>query len=237
MLACAIPLKTYYGDVARNQREVIARLKELPSGVRLVVLPELTLTGYLDDPSEVASFAEDVQGHTASFFSALAKRYNAWFVFSFIEQDEGNYYIAALLMNPNGEIALHQRKMKEKAPFSSGTEVQDCRTPLGNVALLLCGDLFSPEVTSRLGAGVDILIVPMARCFDGNTPDAERWEREERGVYVEQARRAAARTLVCNALDADGNHRDFGGALWIDREQGLLAESPHGTDELLLAEL
>jgi hypothetical protein len=70
------------------------------------------------------------------------------------------------------------------------------------------------------------------------SPDPERWEREERKVYLDGVRAVGATTAIVNSLEIDSDElADFGGALLVDGAGRMLAESPHGTDEALVYEL
>ncbi len=237
MLVTAIPLKTARARPDANRKELSTRLLQVPRETTLIVLPELTLTGYVDNEEEVHRLAETNDGETVKFFKEIAMQFGLWIAFSFIEQENRSYYIAGILMDEDGIIRLHHRKISEKPPYTAGTDVAVAITPFGRTALLLCGDIFLDDIGAKLGADLDLLIVPMARCFDGKSPDIERWEREERRAYVEAVRPLAENTIICNAFgDGEGN-LDFGSSLWVNREKGLMAESAHGSDNLLVGSI
>ncbi len=80
----------------------------------------------------------------------------------------------------------------------------------------------------------DLLIVPMARGFAGRSPDWQRWEREERQVYLDAVAKVGVATVIVNALEIGEEEPSFGGALVVGADGSLLAESPHGTDEILV---
>jgi predicted amidohydrolase len=81
---------------------------------------------------------------------------------------------------------------------------------------------------------LDLLVVPMARSFDKVSPDRDRWLREERQVYLEAVENAGCPTVIVNGLESNSDEASFGGAMVINAEGGLLAESPHGSDEILI---
>jgi hypothetical protein len=78
--------------------------------------------------------------------------------------------------------------------------------------------------------------MPMARSFYRKSPDFDRWIKEERKVYLDAVRAAGITTLIVNALETNTGDPSFGGALVINSEGALLAESPHGTDQILFWE-
>ncbi len=101
---------------------------------------------------------------------------------------------------------------------------------------LICGDLFSNQVIEKLTPGLDFLIMPMARSFDNKSPDRKRWKKE-RKEYIEAAKTIRTNTLIVNAFETDCEEPSFGGALIIDFAGKLIAESPHGTDHVLIWDL
>ena len=204
----------------------------------LVCLPECTLTGYLFEEPDLRQFAEPVPGPTTERMGELARHHGIFLCFGLLEAVGSRYYDAAILLDRKGRILLHHRKIEEHPPFASGTEVKTVDTELGRLSMIICGDLFNGDVVRRVDRSVDLLLVPMARSFEGKSPDSERWDKEERWGYLEGARAVGVTTAMVNSLEigAEGL-RDFGGALLVGKDGRLLAESPHGTDRPLFYEL
>jgi predicted amidohydrolase len=239
MRLCLLPLRVRYRDPQRNFRHLEERLSELArSKLDLVCLPECALTGYLYDESDLKKFAEPIPGPTTERMGELARNYKIFLCFGLLEAESDNFFNSAVLLDRRGRILLHHRKICEHPPFTNGTTVQTVETELGRLAVLICGDLFDEEATSQLDHSVDLLLVPMARGFDGRSPDPERWEREERKVYLDGVRAVGVTTAIVNSLEIDADELpDFGGALLVDGAGRMLAESPHGTDKALVYEL
>jgi predicted amidohydrolase len=146
--------------------------------------------------------------------------------------------IRAVLLDRQWNIVLRHRKIEEHPPFALGTTAHSVESELGRLSVVICGDLFNDEVVGQIARSSDLLIVPIARSFEGKAPDPERWEREERQVYLDGVGAVGVTTAIVNSLeiDADGLP-DFGGALLVDGAGRVLTESPHGTDEALVYEL
>ena len=238
MRLCLIPLKTTPRDVTANLAELERRLREV-SRYRpdLVCLPECALTGYLYEDADVQRFAEPIPGPTTERMSALAREYKIFLCFGLLEVSDKNFFNSAVLLDRHGKILLHHRKICEYPPFTTGTTVQSIETELGRLSVLICGDLFDEDATNQLDRSVDLLLVPMARGFDGRSPDTERWLREERQVYLDGVKAVGITTAIVNALEVAGEDPSFGGALIVDKDGRVLAESPHGTDEALVYEV
>jgi predicted amidohydrolase len=234
-----LPLRVRYRDPERNFRHLEDRLRDLTSlKLDLVCLPECAFTGYLYDESDLKRFAEPIPGPTTERMAKLARNYKIFLCFGLPEAESENFFNSAVLLDRQGRILLHHRKICEHPPFTTGTTVQTVETELGRLSVLICGDLFDEDATSQLDRSVDLLLVPMARGFDGRSPDRERWEREERQVYLDGVRAVGVTTAIVNSLEIDANGLpDFGGALLVDGAGRVLTESPHGTDEALVYEL
>jgi len=238
MRLCLIPLKIRPAETAANLSAVRARVREVArSRPDLVCLPECTLTGYLYEDADVRRLAEPIPGPATERMGALARKYKIFLCFGLLEVAGTNFFNSAVLLDRQGRILLHHRKICEHPPFTNGTTVQTVKTELGRLSVLICGDLFDEDATSQLDDSVDLLLVPMARSFDGRSPDLERWLREERQVYLDGVKAVGVTTAIVNAFEVAAEGASFGGALIVDKNGRLLAESPHGTDEALIYDL
>ncbi len=237
MRLALIPLRTLPRQWEANFKEVQRRLEEaLRHHPHLVCFPECTLTGYLYEEQDVQRFAEPIPGPTTERMAVLARRSGVSLAFGMLEATPAGVYDSALLVDANGHILLHHRKIEEQPPFQCGRAVSSARTPFGHLALLICGDLFNPEVIAQLPSNLDLLLVPMARSFDGRSPDPQRWLGEERAAYLQAAQASGVTTALVNALEVEGEERSFGGALVVGPQGEVLAEAPHGSDSLLVWE-
>lgn len=234
MRVALIPLRTFPANPAANRREVAARLTQIASRrPDLVCLPECTLTGYLYRQKDLERFAEPVPGVSTAWFGELAKEFSLYLCAGLLERTPLGYYSSALLFDPQGRILVQYRKIEEKPPFLRGDAFSSASTPYGRLGILLCGDLFQAQVRQMARGAADYLLVPLARSFDGRSPDAARWEREERQTYLDAVREVGIATFLVNALEVKGREPAFGGALIVNANGYLLAESPHGTDYIL----
>jgi predicted amidohydrolase len=239
MRVCLVPLRIEVRNPSANLRHFRQRLTEIvPHQPDMICLPECAFTGYLYEEQDLESFAEPIPGDTTDVLSRLAKANRCYICFGMLEKAEEGIYSSAVLFDKSGEIVLVHRKINEKPPFASGCNVQAIKTEFGNLSVLLCGDLFSDDVKVKLPEQVEWLILPMARSFDGKSPDLERWLREERQAYVDEVRKVGITTLIVNSLeDPLLPDASFGGAMIISRDGKVLAESTHGTDEALIFDL
>lgn len=235
MRACLIPLAAEPRNPAANLERLLQRLdKVAPLQPDLICLPECSLTGYIYSEADFAQFAESIPGPTTERLGRLAREHRAHFCLGMVEHTESGAYNSAVLLDRTGRIILRHRKIREKPPFIVGDTVDSVDTDLGRLGILICGDLFDPVTVQKLNAAPDWLIVPMARGFDGRSPDIGRWDTKERRAYLDAVSAAGVPALIVNALGISGDDPSFGGALVVSGDGVLLAESTHGTDDALV---
>jgi len=239
MRVCLIPLKIEVRNPSANFHHFAQRLAEVAQHQPdLICLPECTFTGYLYTEQDFEKFAEPIPGQTTDLVSGLAKANHCYICFGMLETAKGNVYNSAVLIDRLGRIVLVHRKISEQPPFATGDDVQVAKTEFGRLAVLLCGDLFEEKTKAMLNQRADILILPLARSFDGKSPDLERWLKEERQAYAEEVGKVEMTGLIVNLLEASSEpEASFGGAMIINPNGEILAEVMHGTDDVLIFDL
>lgn len=147
------------GDKAENIKKIEREVtKAKQQGAELVIFPELSLTGYTMR-DQIYELAETIPGHSTTVLEKLAKKTGTYIVFGMPELSEktqATIYNAAVLVGPNGFIGKY-RKMylpthsvfEEKRYFRPGYQTAVFETELGKIGLIICYDIFFPEV-SRL---------------------------------------------------------------------------------------
>ncbi len=147
------------GNKAENIRKMentVTKAKQ--QGSELVIFPELSLTGYtLRD--QIYEMAETIPGDSTTILEKLAEKAETYIVFGMPELSEktqATIYNTAVLVGPEGFIGKY-RKMylpthsvfEERRYFRPGYQVGVFETELGKIGLIICYDIFFPEV-SRL---------------------------------------------------------------------------------------
>jgi predicted amidohydrolase len=145
------------GDKEENIRKIkesVAKAKK--QGARLVIFPELALTGYVVR-DQIYELAETVPGPATKTVETIAKKNNAYVIFGMPELSEkahATLYNTAVFVSPKGFIGKY-RKMylpthsvfEEKRYFRPGYQTAVFNTELGKIGLIICYDIFFPEVT------------------------------------------------------------------------------------------
>jgi predicted amidohydrolase len=183
------------GDVAANVEHHlrwIAQARE--RGVDLLVFPELSLTGYrlLHLTSRVAL------PPSASELRRLAEAAGPMaVVLGFVEEsDRGVLHNTAALFVHDRPVLLHRKLylptyglFQEERFFRAGRRLDLAELAWGKTGLLICEDLWHPELARRLAvAGSRLLIVPSAgpgRIGAGELPaNHESWEMLTRATAL-----------------------------------------------------
>ncbi|SEG82620.1 Predicted amidohydrolase [Actinacidiphila yanglinensis] len=132
-------------------------------GARLIVLPELAGTGYSFDTREEAyAHAEPVPaGPTCTQWIELAGRLDVYIVAGIAEIDGVHLYDSAVLIGPDGFIGAYRKTHlwnREKLLFTPGSAYPVFETRIGRIGLLICWDIWFPEVPRILTAqGADLI--------------------------------------------------------------------------------
>ncbi|MCE8044409.1 amidohydrolase [Halomonas daqingensis] len=234
-LAAAVQFEPEMFAKPRNITELSRLIEEaVAAGARLVVTPEMGLTGYCwYDREEVASEVEPVPGPATEHFTALATRLGCYIVLGLAEVDlvTGLYYNTAVLVGPEGYVGKHRKshpyiaEPKWAASGDSGHQVFD--TALGRLALLICMDIHFLE-TARLVAlqGAEVI------CHISN------WlaERTPAPYWISRARENGCYLIESNRWGLERGVQFSGGSCIIDPD-GHIQVSRDGGDGIVLGEI
>jgi predicted amidohydrolase len=188
------------GDPDANRATAAGAVRDAAAqGARLVVLPELSDSGYVftgpDEARGLASRAAD--SPTLRQWRDLAAAHGCAVVGGFCELgDDGLLYNSAALVDESGTRAVYRKAHlwdREKLIFTPGADAPPVVSlPFGQVAVMICYDLEFPE-WARLAAldGADLIAAPVnwpaAPCPAGERP-AEvtkvQADASVNGVYV-----------------------------------------------------
>jgi 5-aminopentanamidase len=161
-------LSLHVGQPEGNRAAAAAAVAEAAArGAGIVVLPELTPSGYVfGDRAEARSLSEPADGATAAEWTALAVRHELLIVGGFSELGaDGRLYNSAMLVDQSGVRAVYRKahlwdaEADFFAPGDQAPPVVD--THHGAIAMMICYDVEFPEWV-RLPAlkGADLLAVP-----------------------------------------------------------------------------
>ncbi|MFJ2706785.1 carbon-nitrogen hydrolase family protein [Streptomyces sp. NPDC087428] len=157
------------GSVTRNI-EVLddAARHAAAGGARLLVCPEMFLTGYAIG-DDVDRLAEAADGPAAHAVAGIAVRHGIAVHYGYPERDGDTLYNAAQLIGPDGTSLANYRKTHlfgdfEQQWFTPGEQpLVQAELDGVRVGLLICYDVEFPEnARAHALAGTDLLLVPTA---------------------------------------------------------------------------
>ncbi len=212
-------------------------------GAQLIVLPELASSGYAFSSEDEASAtaAPVADSDFLGELSSIAERTSCHIVTGFNERDGDCRHNASVLVGGQGVIATY-RKLHlfndEQSWFKGGENLPVVDLPWGRLGMLICFDLWFPEVARTLAVGGAVVIaVPTnwVSNFKNTVYDERGWCQ---GDYV-AAVTAAQNGVVMVCADRTGEERAcrFLGASVIVGADGWPVAGPASAteDELLLA--
>ena len=133
-------------------------------GANLIVLPELANTGYtFQSRAEAYAHAETLEeGRSLQAWADFAVEHQVYLAAGFAEREGLKLFDSAVLFGPQGLLG-HYRKAhlwnQEKLWFTPGNlGFPVFETPIGRIGLLICWDIWFPEVPRLMAAqGADII--------------------------------------------------------------------------------
>jgi predicted amidohydrolase len=163
-----LELPARWGAPARALAEVDAALAARGE-TELVLLPEASLHGYLspDGDTDLAPFAEPLDGATARACAALASKHGVHLVAPFVLREGAAIYNAMICFDPRGEIVFVYRKRHPWIPETWATPGPE---PLpvveiggARITIAVCYDVhFLPSESARELDAADVLLFPSA---------------------------------------------------------------------------
>lgn len=159
------------------------------SNAQLIVFPEDFITGPI--AGKLEEFA-DKEKKYCKFFQNLAKKYKIDIVpGSIIEIDKLGAFNTAYYIDFKGKIKARYRKINlwhsEKKYLNPGNQVFVFNTRFGKTGLIICWDLFFPEIFRKMvRKGVKIVICP------------SYWVSEDAGIRLKYEKKSE--TLLVNSI-------------------------------------
>lgn len=181
-VAC-VQMEPRVGEVTDNVRRSAEKVEYAvrEHGAQLVVLPELTNSGYVfESRAEAFGSAEVInEGPASEMWAKLCSQHGCWLVAGIAEREQDRLFNSAVLFGPHGHVGTFRKVHlweEENLYFEPGNlGFPVWHTPLGRIAAHVCYDSWFPE-SFRLAAlqGADIVCIPTNWVpIPGQDPDRE----------------------------------------------------------------
>jgi predicted amidohydrolase len=188
-------------DVGANIA-TLARQAELAAAesARLLIAPEMILSGYNIGPQAIAERAEANDGSSAQALAEIARQNSIGIVYGYPERCGDHVYNSAQLLGSDGSRLANYRKTHlfgdiDRDAFSPGRDATVIVEFEGwRIGLLICYDVEFPENLRRLAlAGADFIAVPTALMppYEFVASHMLPTRAFENGVFVAYANRCA----------------------------------------------
>jgi predicted amidohydrolase len=137
-------------------------------GAKVIVLPEAMPLGWTDPSAR--TLADDVpDGESCVCLRQAARMHGISVCTGVVERAGDRLFNAAVLVDEEGEVILHHRKIHEldlaRDLYSCGDRLAVADTSLGRVGIMICADGFAPgqAISRALGVmGARIILSPCA---------------------------------------------------------------------------
>lgn len=228
-------------DVQKNLALALQLVFEAAlKGAKLIVLPELCLSGFaLRDPREASACAQVQDGYQTEAFRPVCERFGCHVVFGYVELREGNLYNSAAIVGPCGlerSFQKHNLWGNDNVWAKPSEQQSGCvLTAAGRTGVLICRDamntyresyqLKTPRHKFYPRGSVDTICLLAAWGGDYGYPDS---------AWVELVEESGSNVIVSNRY---GNERDLrfkGGSAILDRQRRIYTYGSSFTSEAIV---
>jgi predicted amidohydrolase len=227
------------GDKDGNLRKISSCCREAAAnGARIIIFPELALTGYnFDDLAEIKPVAESVPGPATTVIHQICRDLDILVLFGLIESTGSEFYNSAVLVDSGG-VAGNYRKIH--LPYLGGDRFLTpgnrpftaCRTCYGKIGWIICYDGSFPECARVLALqGAEMV----ALCTNWPDDPDSACSRE----YVSRARAVENHIfyLAVNRVGEERGVRFLGRSIFVNCDGSTLAEGSPEREEFIYADI
>ena len=194
-------------------------------GARVVVLPELCLSGYvLENAREAADCSQTRDGYQTQKFLDLTRRFNSHLVFGYVESRDGKLYNSAAVLGPRGLVANCQKHNLWGSDNLWATPSDALHpvvvTEAGRLGVLICRDVmnnyrdtykfYRPSDRFYRRGSVDTVALLSNWGSDYGYPDSS---------WVELAEEVGGNVIVSNRIGKERDLEFKGGSAVITRDR------------------
>jgi len=229
------------GDKEHNLDVMKRNIKQAKNqGANLIVFPELALTGYVCRDT-LYELAEPVpEGESIRRLAEIAKKEAIHVVFGALERSEkahATLYNTAVLLGPNGFIGKYQKMhlpthsvFEEKRYFRLGYQTPVFETEIGKLGLIICYDVFFPEITRLLRLKGSQLIV----CISAS-PGVRRTFFET--LTAARAIENTAFLVYVNLVGVENGLQFWGGSRIVAPNGKITSQAKYDEEDLMIGKI
>jgi predicted amidohydrolase len=227
------------GNKRRNLEAMEKRAKQAKKvGAKLIAFPELSLTGYTVR-DRAYELAEPVpKGDSVRAIERIAKNEDIHIVYGMIERSARTSAVlhnSAVLVGPKGYVGKYQKMylpthsvFEEKRYFRPGYQTTVFETEVGKIGMIICYDIYFPEITRLLslrGANLIICISASPSVRRGFFETLIAARAIENGVFL----------AYVNLAGIEDGLQFWGGSRIIAPSGSLISQAKYDVDDLIHA--
>jgi predicted amidohydrolase len=229
------------GDKEHNLDVMKRNIKQAKNqGANLIVFPELALTGYVCRDI-LYELAEPVpEGESIRRLAEIANIEDIHVVFGALERSEKTHatlYNTAVLLGPNGFIGKYQKMhlpthsvFEEKRYFRLGYKTPVFETEIGKLGLIICYDVFFPEITRLLRLKGSQLII----CISAS-PGVRRTFFET--LTAARAIENTAFLVYVNLVGVENGLQFWGGSRIVAPNGKITSQAKYDEEDLMIGKI
>ena len=214
------------GEIAANRHSIEQGARQAATrGARLVVTPELAVSGYGFRDLIGTGWIAEGQADLFAWAGALARDIGATLVLGAPEATSDALFNSMIVFAPDGRLTGRHRKINALRVGSESWSTPGDRPTviavdgIGRVGFFVCADMYSPRLVDETSAlGIDLLLSSAAWAPGLHGPSGE-WERASSTT--------GRPVLVCNRTGCDA--LDFDAACSVAAVGGAIAFSHAST--------
>jgi predicted amidohydrolase len=227
-----------------NKKENLKKIEELTikskeHSADLVIFPEMCLTGYvLRD--QLYELAETIPGPSTEKVINIGRKTGMHIIFgmpTLSEKTKATLYNTAVFVGPEGLIGTYHKMylpthsvFEEKRYFRAGYQTTSFSTPVGNVGLCICYDIFFPEVARLIRlTGAQLLV-----CISAS-PSMRRSYFET--LTAARALENTAYLAYVNLVGVEDGLQFWGGSRLISPTGDIIARAKYDEEDFVLCEV
>ncbi len=237
MKVALVQRKHTLGDKDKNLEIIKETVRNTDAD--LIVYPEMFLTGYMLG-DKIWELAESIPGPSSDILSQLSVENEVSIVCGMPEiqvPGKGRLYNSALVTTPDGNLDVYRKihlpnfgPFQDKRYFQKGEDPELINTPFGKLGIVICYDIFFPELTKYYAlSGAEFIL-----CISAS-PSTTRFFFEK--VMVGRAIECTCYLLYSNLLGREEQMMFWGGATAISPIGTQIAKAPYFEEDVLTFEL
>ena len=227
-------------DKQRNLEIMVSALEDVKKlELDLVAFGELFLTGYTVR-DRIHRIGEPLDGPSVRRVSQLAEEYGTTIVFGMPEKDDhikGLVYNSSVVVCPDGRVDRYRKfhlptfgPFEEGIFFAKGKELHTVDTPAGRLGLIICYDIFFPEISKYYAlSGADVIV-----CISASPNVSRRFFEHLR---VSRAIENAIPFVYANLIGTEDELKFWGGSAVVAPTGRELSTAPAYEEGVAWAEI